>query len=235
MALRPGAGPRHPVQVTGDEGERSYGLWAPVAAFVLLAVVGLGLLLFGGGSDTSTVQVPVSQTFPDDPADEGVLPENNADGSEQVDDESAAPAADPSGTAPPLPEGAAPPLPEGATEVLRDGASTSYSFRPPPGVDGSSLDAVVAPLRVRVGADGRTAELLVGCTRAADEFLAQVVVTEIGPSVTFVAISVFPPESPPCTDGDEPRRVELQLLEPLGERSVVVVPAGTAVPELQPG
>jgi len=232
LALRPGAVARHAGAVRGDEGERSYALWGPVAVFVLLAMVGLGLLIFGGGSDTSTVQVPVSQTFPDD-ADEGVLPENNADGSDGTDSdgadpEGAAPAADPSG-------GGAPPLPEGATEALRDGASTSYSFRPPPGVDGASLDAVVAPLRVSVGADGRTAELLVGCARSTDEFLAQVVVTEAGPSVSFAAIAVVPPESPPCGDGDEPRRVELQLLEPLGGRSVVVVPAGTEVPELQPG
>ncbi len=74
-----------------------------------------------------------------------------------------------------------------------------------------------------------------GCARSADEFLAQVVVTEDVRSVSFAAISVVPPDSLPCGDGAEPRRVELQLLEPLGERSVVVVPAGTEVPELVPG
>ncbi len=113
----------------GDEGERSYGLWGPVAVFVLLAVVGIGLLIFGGGSDTSTVQVPVRQTLPED-SDGDVAPGGDADGADAADQDDAAP---PGNT----PAGGAPPLPDGATEALRDGTSTSYAFSPPPGVDGA--------------------------------------------------------------------------------------------------
>jgi hypothetical protein len=127
-------------------------------------------------------------------------------------------------------------LPEGVREVLRGDDTTSWVFdTPAAAADAAELSAVVAPLRVTVAADGRTASLVVDCARSSEEFLGQVVVTEGDTAVTFAAVALVAPGAPACVQGAAPREVGLTLPEPVGDRAVVVVPAGTELPELQPG
>jgi hypothetical protein len=204
-------------------GERTYGIWGFVAFFTLLCLIGVLLLVFGGGSGSGTTQVPTRQT----------LPEAAGTGSTtSVDDGSATDGGTDGGTDGTTPSGAA--LPDGVTSVLSEGGTTSWAFRPPAGADTTSLEPVVAPTTVRIGADDRSATLTIGCARSAEEFLAQVVVTEGEQSVTFAAIAVVPPDSAPCAAGAAPRTVEIELVEPMAGRSVVVVPAGSTVPALEP-
>ncbi len=199
-------------------GERTYGIWGFVAFFTLLCVIGVLLLVFGGSSGGGTTQLPTRQTLPDAA---GTASTTSADGTSSE-----------GGTEGTTPSGAA--LPDGVTSVLSEGGSTSWAFRPPADADTTSLDPVVAPTTVRIGDDDRSATLSIGCARSAEEFLAQVVVTEGERSVTFAAIAVVPPDAAPCAAGAAPRTVEIELVEPMAGRSVVVVPAGSTVPALEP-
>lgn len=127
-------------------------------------------------------------------------------------------------------------LPDGVREVLRGDGTTSWVFdTPTASVGATDLSAVVAPMRVTVSPDGRTASLVIDCAQSAEELLGQVVATEGETAVTFAAVALVAPGAPPCTESSAPRSVELELPESLGDRAVVVVPAGTELPELQPG
>jgi hypothetical protein len=184
--------------------ERTYSIWGFVAAFVLMCVVGIALLLLGVGSDGGTEVVPVPQTLPD--------------------------RASTTTTQQPVE------VPDGVREVLRSEDTTSWVFdTPAAAVDGSELTAVVAPMRVTVSPDGTTASLVIDCAQSSEELLAQVVVTEGDSAVTFAAVALAAPGAPPCSESSAPRAVELALPEAIGDRAVVVVPAGTTLPELLPG
>lgn len=183
--------------------ERTYSIWGFVAAFGLMCVVGIVLLLLGVGSDGGTEVVPVPQTLPD--------------------------RASTTTTQAPVE------LPDGVREVLRNDDTTSWVFDTPAAVDGAQLTATVAPMRVTVSPDGRTASLVIDCAQSSEELLAQVVVTEGDSAVTFAAVALAAPGAPPCGASSPPRAVELALPEAVGDRAVVVVPAGTELPELQPG
>jgi hypothetical protein len=205
--------------VRDEGGERTYGIWGFVALFSLLTLMGVVLLLVSGGSDRGTTQVSSPQT----------LPATTSTTSTSTAPTSTAPTSS-------VPTAASEvDLPEGVTDVLREDGATSYVFAAPADIGGSSLEAAVAPMGVRLADDGRTATLTVGCVRSSEEVLAQVLVTEGEQSVTFAAITVAPPDAPPCpTASEDPRTVELTLDRPLDGRSVVVVPAGTEVPPLRP-
>lgn len=126
------------------------------------------------------------------------------------------------------------PLPDAVSEVLRDGGTTSFVLEPPAGVtDDGSWSAVVAPMRVTVSPDGEDASLSIECARSSEEFVGQVIVTEGDTAVTFAAVALVPAGGPGCATGSAPRTLEVPLSEPLADRAVVVVPAGTEVPELQ--
>jgi hypothetical protein len=195
--------------VRGEGERRTYGIWGFVAAFALLGLVGMVLLLLGVASGGGTSQVPTRQTLPD----------------RATSTTSTSTTQDTSGAQ----------LPDGVTEVLSEGGTTSYVFGPPTGADTTSLQPAVAPTTVRVADDGRTATLAIGCARSSEEFLAQVVVTEGDQTVTFASITVAPPGAPPCAPGAATRQVELGLVAPVADRAVVVVPPGAEVPSLPPG
>ncbi len=195
----------------GEGERRTYGIWGFVAAFASLGLVGMVLLLLGVASSGGTSQVPTRQTLPDRVTSTTSTPTSSTK--------------DTSGAQ----------LPDGVTEVLSEGGTTSYVFAPPSGADTTSLQPAVAPTTVRVAADGRTATLAIGCARSSEEYLAQVVVTEGDQTVTFASITVAPPGAPPCAPGAPTRQVELELVAPVADRAVVVVPPGAEVPSLPPG
>lgn len=197
-----------------DEGrERTYGIWGFVAAFVAACVVGIASLLFVGNPNSSTIQVPTSQTMP------ATVP-GTAD------------ATAPEVAGPTTGDAPEPSLPPGVAQVLVEGDTTSYLFDAPSGVDPSTLEPVVAPLGVDVAQDGRTATLTVGCARSSDELLAQVLISESPQSVTFVAVAVAPVQGAACRTDVPGRTVGIELPHRIEGRVVVVVPVGTAVPPL---
>ena len=48
---------------------------------------------------------------------------------------------------------------------------------------------------------------------------------------TLAAVVLVPPNAPPCSAAAVPREVTLPLAAPLGQRTVLVVPPGTEVPQ----
>lgn len=186
-----------------------------------MCTVGVLLLVAGVGSEGGTVQVPTAQT----------LPPAATSSSRPADGEAS--------TTPPSANGSTSsttlPLPEGATQVFRAGDVTSYVFRTPAGLASGEVEAAVAPTTVRVDDDGRGVTLSVGCARSSSEALAQVLVTESDRSITFAAIAASPTGAGACAADAAPRTVALVLPEPVDGRSVVVVPAGTPVPEIGRG
>jgi hypothetical protein len=213
--------------VPGEGDQRTYGIWGFIVAFTLMCVVGVVLLVFGGSSGSGTTQLSTPQT----------LPEQASTTTTAADDADAA--ADGAGsTTTTTSSGQAGSgqadanLPDGVTQVLSEGGTTSFVFRGPAGVDASSLSTFVAPTAVRLSEDGRTATLTVGCAQSSEEFLAQVLVSESDTSLTIAAISVAPPDGAPCASPATTREVELELPEPLGDRSLSVIPRGTPVPQL---
>ena len=203
----------------GEGERRTYGIWGFVAAFALLGLIGMVLLLLGVASGSGTSQVPTRQTMPD----RATSTTSSTSGS----------ASSTTGSTPA--DAADPPLPDGATQVLSEGGTTSYVFAAPTGAETASLQPSVAPTSVRVAEDDRTATLAIGCATSSEEFLAQVVVTEGDQTVTFASIVVAPAGAPPCAPGSPTRQVELELVEPLADRAVVVVPPGAEVPSIEPG
>ena len=197
------------------ESDRSVGIWGIVAIFVAIAVVGLVVLLFIAPDEDESVPVPTSQTLP-----EGY--------EEPATSEQAA------GSAPTLPGGA--PAPEGVSEVDVGGGTTSLTFDPPAGAttdEGALAEgwtAQIAPARAEPSEDGSELLIRVGCGRSEDEFLAQLTVTEAETLVTVAAVAVAPDGGTPCPDGEPDRHVfTIQLGEPLGDRQLDVVPAGTLI------
>lgn len=180
------------------DGPRTISFWLIAAIALVLFVV--GVILFVGGADQgSTSQVDVPQRRPE-----------------------------PSG--PTLPDGSD--APEGVAEVLQADGALTYALTPPESwvdVQGEPSTAV-APVSVEQVDDGDALVATVSCAVAADEFLAQVGLTESGTSITVLAIAVQPPPGvatgAPCDPAATPREFRLPLQEPVGSRSVVVVPAG---------
>jgi hypothetical protein len=138
-----------------------------------------------------------------------------------------------SGTRVTLPDGR--PAPEGVAEVLVDGELTSYVLTPPPAVaEPSRMEPVVAPMGLAQFDGGSEVRLTIGCARSSEEFLAQVAVTEAADTITFVAIALAPRDGPPCVPGATPIELFLPLREPVGGRTIVVVPPDSPVPGLAP-
>lgn len=130
-----------------------------------------------------------------------------------------------------LPDGR--PAPDGVAEVLVDGEITSYVLTPPPTVtDPGRMEPVVAPMGLAQFDGGSEIRLTIGCARSSQEFLAQIAVTEAADTVTFVAIALAPAGGPPCVPGATPMELFLPLREPVGDRTIVVVPPDSPVPRV---
>lgn len=209
--------------MAGGAQGRTYSIWIFVGLFSFIALSGLVGLLVAGASNDSTVQLMSPQTLPDDAAEQEDPTASTSS--------TASTTTTPSTTTTSEPEL---PVPEGVVDVQRQEGSTSYVFEAPSDVDPTSLEAVIAPMAVGVDPAGTTATLQIGCARSSEEFLAQVIVTDDDRSVTLAAVALFAPGAPPCPAGAELRRIELTLPRPLDGRAVVVVPAGTDVPPIQP-
>jgi hypothetical protein len=90
---------------------------------------------------------------------------------------------------------------------------------------------VVARATAVPDAAGASIVLGVACTASADETLAQVTVTESSTAVTVLPVAVVAAAATaPCDPAVAPRQVTLPLQQPIGARSIVLVPAGTEVP-----
>lgn len=206
---------------TGLEADRTYGIWGMVALFAVLAIGGLVALIVVGGSDERSAQVVTPQTLPDGYED----PSTTVDGSS---------ATTPEATPPTFSDGT--PGPEGVADITVASGTTSLTFEPPAGrttpeggiVDGMS--SAIAPTTVTPAEDGGSLVIRIDCARSAEEFLAQVTVTEAETTVTVAAAIVAPDDGPPCAAGAASRVITVPLSEPLGERSIASVPAG-AIPD----
>ena len=184
--------------------------------FVGLALIGLFVLLFIRPTEGESVRVPTSQTLP-----EGY--EDPTAGSEPGE-----------GAAPTLPDGA--PAPEGVSSVDVSDGTISLTFDPPAGAttdSGQLADgwtAEIAPAQVDPSADGTELVVRVRCGRSDEEFLAQLAVTESDAAVTVAPVAVAPAGAAPSPEGAGARQVvSVPLSDPVGDRELRVLPAGTAV------
>ena len=188
--------------------ERSYSIWPFLIGFVLLGFFGLfGFLLFGSPS-TPTETIPSFTT-------------TSTTSTSAPPEDSGGPVTVPGGAA----------APEGVRDVVAEGDATSFAFQLPESLASAPLRAVVARAEATLDAAGTSLVLDVACTASADEVLAQVTVTESATAVTVLPVVVLAAEgTAPCAAGAAPRQVTLPLTDPVGGRSVLLVPAGTQVP-----
>ncbi len=207
----------------GDNGEPTYSIWWFVAAFVLIGAIGLAFVL-RVGSDSPTIDISPPSTLPGS--------------TESTTSSTVATPSTTTSTGPIATEGPGGQpvvtLPDGVTQVLTEGGTTSYALAVPEGAELGS-EASVAPVQVQVAEDGVTARLRILCGPTADDLPAQILVTEGDSTVTFAVISVGPRNGAPCPDDAVPLELTIPLPSPLGDRAVVVVPAGTSVPSLGEG
>lgn len=205
-----------------EPGDRTYTIWGLVTAFVLLGLIGLGWLLFAT-SDPPTVQLHPPQTLPED-GPTSTTANTTANTTTTA-------AATPKGeeTSPTLPDGS--PAPDGVRDVTVSDGTISMTFGPPAGTTDADLagrETVIPPIDVTPTPDGSGLVVTVGCARSAEEFLAQVTVTEAESAVTVAAAVLVPPGAGPCGDATS-TSVSVPLTDPLGSRQIVVVPAGASV------
>ena len=209
-------GRRRRARRTDDDGTtRTYGPWGLVWVFAGLALLGLFVLLFIRPTEDESVRVPTSQTLPDGYEDPTAATEPGE------------------GSAPTLPGGA--PLPEGVSSVdVRDG-TISLTFDPPPGATTDSGElapgwtAQIGAASAEPTAGGDELVVRVPCSRAQDEFLAQLTITESDTAVTVAAVVVAPDGGGPCVDTQDRHVYTLRLTEPLGDRQLTIVPEGTPI------
>jgi len=187
-----------------------------VWVFVALALIGLFVLLFIRPTEDESVKVPTSQTLPEGYEDPTAATEPGEGGP------------------PTLPGGA--PAPEGVSSVQAQDGTISLIFDPPPGATTESGElapgwsAQIAPAEVTASEDGTEVVVRVRCGRSAEEFLAQLAVTESDTAVTVGPVAVARDGAAPCPDGEGDRRVlTIPLSNPVGSRELVTLPAGTPV------
>lgn len=190
---------------------RTYSIWAVLAVLALVGIAGLVGLLVLGDDRSPTVQLPTRQT---------------------TTSTTEAPTTT-TGPKVTVPGGAE--APEGVSEVVVADGTTSFAFATPPNLAQIPVRAVVPPVRVVPSEDGRSLTVEVSCAGGVGEALAQVSISVAPDTVTVLAVSLVPDGAPPCDPTGPPRTVVLPLAEPLGARSLVVVPAGTSVPTPAPG
>ena len=241
----------------GEPG-RTYSIWGFVAAFTLMALAGVATLLVFGSSGGATVQLRTPQTLPEppatvDPSDPSATEPLDPTASDptasdpatadsdagappsSVPPTAAPPSTGPAATAPPaVPPSSAPaPTDQAApavADVERAEGRTTFRFELPAGTDPGSLESVVAPMTVQLDRDGTSATLRIGCARGAGELLGRVVVVDAADRLTIAAVALAPAGAPPCPSGSAPRRVEIELPQPVAGRTLVVATVGSPVP-----
>ena len=132
----------------------------------------------------------------------------------------------PQESTPSLPDGSD--VPAGVIDVLEADGALTYALEPPPewaDYEGTPT-ATVAPVTVEPVDDGAALLVRVACASSAGEYLAQVGLTESASTITVMAVAVQPDDGAPCDPAATAREFRLPLQEPVGQRSVVVVPPG---------
>jgi hypothetical protein len=193
--------------VAGDDGEKTYGIWWFVVAFVVLGAVGLAAFLLLGNDTTETVQLPLATTTS---VTTTTLPAGAT-------------------TAPVTVPGGAP-APDGVREVVSSDGATSYAFTTTEELSQVPVRTVVGRATAVATPEGTSLEVTVDCTVAEGEALAQLNITEDASTVTVLPVVLAPATAPACVAGTVLRQVTVPLASPIGSRQVVLVPAGTEVP-----
>ena len=132
----------------------------------------------------------------------------------------------PQASGPSLPDGGE--VPDDVIDVLEADGALTYALEAPPewrDYEGTPT-ATVAPATVEPVDGGAALRVEVGCAASAGEYLAQVGLTESASTVTVMAVAVQPDAGEPCDPAATPREFRLPLQEPVGSRTVVVVPPG---------
>ncbi len=133
----------------------------------------------------------------------------------------------PQAAAPSLPDGSD--VPDGIAEVHETDGALTYALEPPPewaDYEGTP-EPLVAPTTAEPVDDGAALQVRVRCAASSEEYLAQVGLTESASTVTVMAVAVQPDAgAAPCDPAAAAREFRLPLQEPLGSRTLVVVPAG---------
>ena len=132
----------------------------------------------------------------------------------------------PQASGPSLPDGGE--VPDGVIDVLEVDGALTYALEPPPEwaeYEGNPT-ATVAPVTVEAVEEGAVLQVHVGCAASSGEYLAQVGLTESVSTVTVMAVAVQPDAGEPCDPAAPTRDFRLPLQEPVGARTVVVVPPG---------
>lgn len=210
-----------------DDRRRTYSTWWFLAAFTVLAGLGLAALLFIGMPSSPTEIVPTAQTLPADAEDRDEVAATTTSTLDGEAEPGSSPPDPPTGEAPTFADGT--PAPDGVTEVLIDDGTTVLAFALPEGTDPSGFDPQVAPVSAAILEDGRVLGVRVGCAGSQDELLAQLAVVESADGVALTAVALVPSGGAPCEPGTEAAFVEVPLRAPLDGRSVRVTPPGDAL------
>jgi hypothetical protein len=223
--------------------DRTVGIWGLLALFVVIGVVGLVVLLTVSSPRSPTEQVgdgPSRNTVlptPTTPTTAPPAPGADDGGGDAADTpatgdatagtgDGAAGSADGDANATTTTTS----LPAGVTGVLRDQGTTVLSLEVPAELGTTPTTPVVAPVRVRPSADGSSITVVVSCARSQAEAPAQVSVTETPDAITVLAVTLVPEGGAPCDPAAAPREVAIALQGPVGGRSLIAVPGGTAIP-----
>ncbi|MEX0767746.1 MAG: hypothetical protein WD029_04665 [Microthrixaceae bacterium] len=194
---------------------KTFGIWGFVAVFTLLALLGVGALLILGSPNSPTEPVV------------GDLTPNTS----LATTSSSSSVPNPQGVVSNTIPGGGPP-PPGVNQVLSSPDSLSFTYAIPSDFPVQQAQTAVAPVRTRVLPNEAAITAVISCAQSSQERLAQVSISETAQSVTLAAVVLVPPNAPACAAAEVPKEVTLPLAAPLGQRTVLVVPPGTKVPQL---
>jgi hypothetical protein len=217
--------------------ERTYSIWGLLALFAVIGITGLLALILVAFPRSPTTQVAGHATRNTVPGASASGATASSPGVGRVDPDAAPPLTSDPATANPagpvtVPGGAA--APTGVREVLVSDGATSFTFDVASDFPADGATTAVAPLRVVPGTDGASLNASIGCGTSSQEVLAQLSLSETTSAVTVIAVVLVPVGGAPCDPAAAAREVNVPLSKPLGARSVVVVPAGTPIPQLPP-
>lgn len=221
---------------------QGWSIWAFVAIFAALGIVGLFVAIVIGSPSGDSVGAPTATTAHRDPATSAeaspaarpsstsTLPPNTTAASTNGRGSSTT-ATGSSNTPVTLPGGA--PAPEGATSVVSTSDALNLGFNVDVAALGPSPEAIVPPLHLQALEDGRSIQVSIGCARSNSEQLAQLALTESASVVTVSAVVLVAPSMPPCGSDGPLHSVVLPLHQPLGTRSLMTVSAATKLPNVE--
>lgn len=195
---------------TRQDDEGGLSIWLFVGAFVLLAMVGLVVVLMVGS--------PTTDTRPG-------LTASSTTTTEAPVSSTTTTTAGPTVT---LPGGI--PAPDGARTVTFDDGVLRINFDIDRTELGSRPLAMVPPMQPRSIDGGNAVEVTVGCSRSTREQMSEITVAETADSVMIAAVVLVPASATVCNPNYQPTTITLPLSEPLGQRTLSVLPPSTKLP-----